>query len=64
MKIENEKDQWLLEADCKKCRRQKYCSKPCTRFKQRAREEISKMIQKKTGIDKIKEAMRNENEES
>lgn len=24
-------DQWLLEGDCKKCRRAKYCSKPCTK---------------------------------
>lgn len=24
-------DQWLLSGDCKKCRRKKYCSKPCTK---------------------------------
>lgn len=55
----NENEQWLLEANCKKCRKQNYCSKPCTRFKRRARIEIAKMIEHKTGIDQIKNAMRN-----
>ena len=27
----NASDQWLLEGDCKKCRRAKYFSKPCTK---------------------------------
>ena len=26
-------DQWNLEAKCNECRRQSYCSKPCTLFK-------------------------------
>lgn len=24
-------DQWLLSGDCKQCRKNKYCSKPCKR---------------------------------
>ena len=25
----NETEQWLLEGDCKKCRKEKYCGKGC-----------------------------------
>lgn len=28
-----ETEQWLLEGDCDKCRRESYCSKECTAFK-------------------------------
>lgn len=28
-----ENEQWKLDGDCRKCRRVKYCSKPCTRCK-------------------------------
>ena len=41
-KIE-ESEQWLLDADCDKCRRNNYCSKPCTRFK-RIETEMMKEI--------------------
>lgn len=29
----NNSEQWKLTGDCSKCRREKYCSKPCTRCK-------------------------------
>ena len=29
----NENEQWLLDGDCKICRRQNYCQKDCTRRK-------------------------------
>lgn len=28
-----ETEQWLLSGDCLKCRRNKHCSKPCTKNK-------------------------------
>ena len=28
-------EQWLLNGDCNKCRKQNYCSKPCTRNKRK-----------------------------
>lgn len=30
-----EDNQWQLSGDCKKCRRQNYCSKKCTAWKRR-----------------------------
>lgn len=34
MKIEDT-EQWELDGDCSKCKRIKYCSKPCTKNKRR-----------------------------
>lgn len=31
----NDSEQWKLNGDCSKCRREKYCSKPCTKNKRR-----------------------------
>ena len=31
----NNTEQWLLDGKCTECRRNKYCSKPCTRHKRR-----------------------------
>ena len=33
-KIDNN-EQWTLNGDCSLCRRQKYCSNPCTKAKRR-----------------------------
>lgn len=30
-----ENEQWLLDGDCSKCRKQKYCGVYCTKAKQR-----------------------------
>lgn len=34
-----ENEQWKLNGNCKKCRRNNYCSKPCTRHNRRIRAE-------------------------
>lgn len=31
----NETEQWLLNGNCSKCRRNEHCSKPCTKNKRR-----------------------------
>lgn len=31
----NETEQWLLSGVCSKCRKEKYCSKPCTKYTRR-----------------------------
>lgn len=36
-----ENEQWKLDGDCHKCRRVKYCSKPCTRCKHADQAEIA-----------------------
>ena len=40
-------EQWNLNGDCKLCRRNKYCSKPCTRRKRRTRMEIESFVASK-----------------
>ena len=37
----NETDQWLLSGDCSICRRKKYCSKPCTKYKRYKKAQIN-----------------------
>ena len=34
-----ENEQWMLNGNCEKCRRNNYCSKPCTRHDRRIRAE-------------------------
>lgn len=34
--MSNDNEQWLTNGICEKCRKRKYCSKPCTRNKRRA----------------------------
>lgn len=43
----NENEQWLLNGDCSKCRREKYCSKPCTRCNRKTKAMIQGMISSK-----------------
>lgn len=43
----NKNEQWLLNGDCGKCRRKKYCSKPCTRHKRETKAMIQGMISSK-----------------
>ena len=46
-------EQWKLGGDCSKCRRQNYCSKPCTRCKRETEAELyslaSNMLNDMTG---------------
>lgn len=39
-----DRDQWLSDGICNKCRRQKFCSKPCKRHKGAVQRDIASMI--------------------
>ena len=43
----NETEQWLLNGDCSKCRKNKYCSKPCTRQKRVTHALMKSMVKSK-----------------
>lgn len=40
----NENEQWRLNGDCSKCRREKYCSTPCTHYKRRESAELRVLV--------------------
>lgn len=40
-------EQWNLNGDCKLCRRNKYCFKPCTRRKRRTQIAIESFVASK-----------------
>ena len=37
-------EQWLLNGDCRICRRKNYCSKPCTRCKRETQAELKRLV--------------------
>jgi hypothetical protein len=39
-----ENEQWKLNGNCEKCRRNNYCSKPCTHHKRRIRAEYKGLV--------------------
>lgn len=39
-----ETEQWLLKGECKKCRRQSYCRKPCGAVKREFRSGVKQAI--------------------
>lgn len=43
----NETEQWLLNGDCRKCRRKNYCSKPCTRCTRVFESEMYSLVSNK-----------------
>ena len=43
----NESEQWLLSGDCSKCRRNNYCTKPCTRAKRVTHALMKSMVKSK-----------------
>lgn len=54
-------DQWLEEGDCSKCRRSKYCSKPCKRHKIATKKRMitnMNMVLKTIGTQIIKDELR------
>ena len=53
-----ETEQWLLSGDCSKCRKSKYCSKRCTANSKAYTAALKKFIERKTGLEKIKDVMR------
>ena len=42
----NASEQWLLDGDCKKCRRQRYCTKVCRKNRIATEREINAVITK------------------
>lgn len=38
------RDRWLIDGDCTLCRRQEYCSKPCTLKKRRTKAAAMKVL--------------------
>lgn len=54
----NETEQWLLNGDCTKCRRNKYCSKQCTKRKRYVDREIRQFIAKKISSQFVREFIR------
>lgn len=38
------RDRWLIDGDCKLCRRQEYCSKPCKLNKERTKAAAMKVL--------------------
>lgn len=43
----NENEQWLLNGECNKCRRQSYCSNPCTNNKRGTKAMMSALVKSK-----------------
>lgn len=39
-----ENEQWKLNGNCEKCRRNNYCSKPCTHRNRRIRSEFKGLV--------------------
>ena len=54
----NERDRWLIDGDCSKCRRDPYCSKQCKKSKEAVRAAVRKIIMEKTGLGDIKKAVK------
>lgn len=49
----NESDQWLLDGDCSKCRREKYCTKRCKKQQEALNNLMYSAIREKTGLGPI-----------
>lgn len=61
-----ETEQWLLDGDCDKCRKEKYCSKECTAFKKYLGAKFKNAMDKamKRLVEERKEKGQNEKENS
>ena len=51
-------EQWLSNGNCEECRRQEYCSKPCTARKQRENDILKDAVLKASKLDKAFEMLR------
>ena len=47
MNYRNNNEQWKEQGKCNVCRREKYCSKPCKAYKERAEYELKCLIARK-----------------
>lgn len=53
-------DQWLQGGDCSKCRRQKYCSKPCRMSKIRKERVMNELLTEAIAKRLLRKEQRNE----
>lgn len=53
-------EQWHLNGNCEKCRKQNYCSKPCTAKKRRENYMLKNAVLKATKLDKTFEMLSEE----
>jgi len=51
--VKDESEQWLLDGDCNKCRKQKYCSKECKRSRVNFEQAVHDYIMQRTGMGRI-----------
>lgn len=49
MALYEESEQWNLEGDCRKCRRKKYCKKPCSASKHAFNRDMARIVDQATG---------------
>lgn len=56
-----ERDRWLIDGDCSKCRRSNYCSKECKLHRAHRKREMWDTINRVTGFDKVFDAMSTRN---
>lgn len=47
--MNEDNERWLTDGDCKKCRRNKYCSKACRASQDRLNREVHRAMNKATG---------------
>ena len=50
-------EQWLLDGNCRECRRKDYCSKPCKRNEARIERELVARVREVTGLGKISDIL-------
>lgn len=48
MEYDGSRDRWKIDGDCDLCRRQKYCSKPCTLNVRREQYLLSRAVMRAT----------------
>ena len=47
--VVKDNEQWLSDGDCRKCRKNSYCSKACTVRKRNGEKLLTNLIREKTG---------------
>lgn len=50
-------EQWLSNGNCEECRKQNYCSKPCTVKKRRENDMLKNAVLKASKLDKAFEML-------
>lgn len=55
-----ENERWLIDGDCRKCRRDPYCKKACTVRKRNGEQLMKDYIRTKTGMNHIERLLNKE----